>query len=128
MTTDIEKTYNHVRSGRTGFYEQKRGLIAVWGKEAVQFLDGMISNDMKTLEDGRQMLAAFPNAQGRLLAMRSALRSGHVQRDGLGHEKKFSTICFDLRLPEIFSSKTFQRHTTALRFLEILATLTVKAR
>src|SRR5215471_14754875 len=61
--------YNQIRSGRAGFYEQKRGLIAVHGKESIQFLDGMITNDVKTLEDGAQMLAAFPNAQGRLLAV-----------------------------------------------------------
>jgi folate-binding protein YgfZ len=72
---DID-AYSHIRSGGAGFYEQKRGLIALWGKEAVQFLDGMISNDMKTLEDGQQMLAAFPNAQGRLLAVVRVLRQG----------------------------------------------------
>jgi len=66
--------YNHIRSGGAGFYEQKRGLIAVSGKETIQFLDGMITNDMKTLEDGQQMLAAFPNAQGRLLAVIRVLR------------------------------------------------------
>jgi folate-binding protein YgfZ len=74
MHPDLENTYKHIRSGGTGFYKQKRGLIAVWGKEAVQFLDGLISNDMKTLEDGQQMLAAFPNAQGRLLAVVRVLR------------------------------------------------------
>ena len=42
---DIE-TYNHIRSGGAGYIEMPRGLIAVWGKEAVQFLDGMITNDM----------------------------------------------------------------------------------
>ena len=68
--------YEHIGSGGSGFYEQKRGLIAVWGKEAVQFLDGLISNDMKTLADGSQMLAAFPNAQGRLLAVVRVLRQG----------------------------------------------------
>lgn len=70
------EAYNHIRSGGAGFHEQKRGLIAVWGKEAVQFLDGMITNDVKTLEDGQQMLAAFPNAQGRLLAVVRVLRQG----------------------------------------------------
>ncbi|MEQ1644575.1 MAG: glycine cleavage T C-terminal barrel domain-containing protein [Pyrinomonadaceae bacterium] len=69
-------TYEHIRSGGSGYCEQKRGLIAVWGKEAVQFLDGLISNDMKTLEDGAEMLAAFPNAQGRLLAVVRVLRQG----------------------------------------------------
>ena len=75
MTNSIDK-YNAIRGGSGGFYEQKRGLIAVWGKEAVQFLDGLISNDMKTLEDGAEMLAAFPNAQGRLLAVVRVLRQG----------------------------------------------------
>jgi tRNA-modifying protein YgfZ len=72
---DIE-VYNHIRSDVAGFHEQKRGLIAVWGKEAVQFLDGMITNDMKTLEDGQQMLAAFPNPQGRLIAVVRVMRQG----------------------------------------------------
>src|SRR5688572_18409794 len=72
---DID-AYNHIRSGGAGFHEQKRGLLAVWGKEAVPFLDGMITNDMKTLADGQQMLAAFPNAQGRLIAIVRVLRQG----------------------------------------------------
>ena len=76
MSSNFENDYNHIRSGGYGYYEQKRGLIAVWGKEAVQFLDGLISNDVKTLEDGVQMLAAFLNAQGRLLAVVSVLRQG----------------------------------------------------
>ena len=68
--------YNHIRSGGAGFIGMPRGLIAVWGKEAVQFLDGLITNDVKTLEDGQQMLAAFPNAQGRLLAVVRVLKQG----------------------------------------------------
>jgi len=69
-----EKAYNLIRSGSAGFFEQKRGLISVHGREAVQFLDGLISNDVKALEDGAQMLATFPNAQGRLLAVVRVLR------------------------------------------------------
>ena len=69
-------TYKKIRDGRAGFYKQKRGLIEVRGKEAVQFLDGMITNDMKTLEDGAQMMAAFPNAQGRLVAVVRVQRRG----------------------------------------------------
>ena len=72
---DID-AYNHIRSGGAAFHEQNRGLIAVWGKEAVPFLDGMITNDMKTLEVGQQMLAAFTNPQGRLIAVVRVLRQG----------------------------------------------------
>jgi folate-binding protein YgfZ len=50
--------------------------VWVHGKEAVQFLDGLVTNDMKTLEDGQTMLAAFPNAQGRLLALVRIQRQG----------------------------------------------------
>jgi folate-binding protein YgfZ len=91
---DIE-VYNHIRSGGAGFYEEKRGLIAVWGKEAVPFLDGMISNDMKTLEDGQQMLAAFPNAQGRLLAVVRVLRQGErflIETEDATREKVFNNL------------------------------------
>lgn len=70
------EVYEKIRAGGAGFRENPRGLIAVWGREAVPFLDGMITNDMKTLEDGQQMLAAFPNAQGRLLAVVRVLRRG----------------------------------------------------
>jgi tRNA-modifying protein YgfZ len=68
--------YEHIRSGGAGLYQQDRGLIAVHGAEAVQFLDGLISNDVKTLEDGARMTAAFPNAQGRLLALVRVVRQG----------------------------------------------------
>lgn len=68
------KVVNHMND--IGFHEQPRGLIAVWGAEAVQFLDGLVTNNVKKLADGEQMLAAFPNAQGRLLAVVRVLRRG----------------------------------------------------
>lgn len=88
----MESTNNSVG---TKFYQQKRGLVAVWGKEAVQFLDGLISNDMKTLEDGQQMLAAFPNAQGRLLAVVRVLRQGDrflFETEEATREKVFNNL------------------------------------
>ena len=91
---DLE-TYNHIRSGGAGFIEMPRGLIAVSGKEAVQFLDGMITNDMKTLEDGQQMLSAFPNAQGRLLAVVRVLRDGDrflIETEEATREKVFQNL------------------------------------
>jgi folate-binding protein YgfZ len=91
---DID-AYNHIRSGGTGFIEMPRGLIAVWGKEAVQFLDGLITNDMKTLDDSGQMLAAFPNAQGRLLAVIRVLRQGDrflFETEEATREKVFNNL------------------------------------
>src|SRR5438105_2681882 len=95
MDTEPENTYDLIHSGKAGFYEQGRGLIAVWGKEAIQFLDGMITNDMKTLEDGEQMLAAFPNAQGRLLGLVRVQRLGdrfYLDTEGSTREKIFQNL------------------------------------
>lgn len=87
--------YNHIRSGGTAYYRQPRGLIAVRGSESVQFLDGMITNDVKTLVDGGQMLAAFPNAQGRLLALVRVTRNGEnflIETEDATRQKVFENL------------------------------------
>src|SRR3979409_2237474 len=45
-----------------------QGRLLVSGSEAVMFLNGLITNDMKTLVVNSWMPAVFPNVQGRLLA------------------------------------------------------------
>ena len=59
---DLE-IYEKVRSGQTGYFEKKRGLIAVWGKEAVQFLNGLITNDVAKMEDGGPQVSDAAAAQ-----------------------------------------------------------------
>lgn len=62
--------YSAVRDGRAGLIDlSDRGRILVSGSEAVMFLNGLITNDMKTLAANSWMRAAFPNVQGRLLAV-----------------------------------------------------------
>lgn len=93
--SSFENDYQHIRADGAGYYAQKRGLIAVWGSESVKFLDGMITNDMKTLEDGQQMLAAFPNAQGRLIAVVRILRQGDrflIETEEATREKLFQNL------------------------------------
>jgi folate-binding protein YgfZ len=74
MTTDAtSKThlagYAAVRDGGAGLLDlSSRGRLLVSGSEAVQFLNGLITNDMKTLAVNSWMPAAFANVQGRLLA------------------------------------------------------------
>lgn len=95
MIEDSKKNYYHVRSGGTGYYELQRGLVAVWGKEAVQFLNGLITNDVAKLEEGSQMVAAFPNAQGRLIAIVSVKRDGEkflFETEEATHEKVFQNL------------------------------------
>lgn len=66
---DIDSEYTAVRERRAGLIDlSSRTRVNVSGSEAVQFLNGLITNDVKTLEEGMWMSAAFPNVQGRLLA------------------------------------------------------------
>lgn len=61
--------YAAVRESGAGLIDLSwRGRLLVSGSEAVQFLNGLITNDMKTLAENRWMPAAFPNVQGRLIA------------------------------------------------------------
>ncbi len=66
---DVLFEYATVREGGSGVIDlSNRGRILVSGAEAVQFLNGLITNDMKTLAENTWMPAAFPNVQGRLIA------------------------------------------------------------
>jgi folate-binding protein YgfZ len=73
---DPAAEYRAVRDGDgAGLIDlSSRGRIEVAGSEAVQFLNGLITNDVKALEEGAWMRAAFPNVQGRLIAEARVLR------------------------------------------------------
>ena len=69
IDSDVLRQYAAVRDGGVGVIDlSARGRISVSGSEAVMFLNGLITNDLKTLGENRWMPAAFPNVQGRLLA------------------------------------------------------------
>ncbi|HLM00573.1 MAG TPA: glycine cleavage T C-terminal barrel domain-containing protein [Pyrinomonadaceae bacterium] len=96
MSRDFWKDYRTIRSdGGIGFREPERGLIEVSGKEAAQFLNGLLTNDVAKLESYRWMLAAFPNAQGRLLALVRVMRFGErflFETDAATHQKVFQNL------------------------------------
>src|SRR5215212_9443728 len=74
---DARAEYEAVRGGGAGVFDlSSRGRVEVSGVEAVQFLNGMLTNDVARLEDGAWMQAAYPNPQGRLLASVRVVRRG----------------------------------------------------
>jgi folate-binding protein YgfZ len=74
---DVMAEYSAVREGGAGLIDlSSRGRIEIGGTEAVLFLNGLITNDVKALADGSWMEAAFPNVQGRILAHARVLRQG----------------------------------------------------
>lgn len=66
---DVSAEHRLVREGGAGLIDlSSRGRIEIGGTEALMFLNGLITNDMKTLSENGWMHAAFPNVQGRMLA------------------------------------------------------------
>jgi tRNA-modifying protein YgfZ len=95
MNNDLLTNYNLIKGGKVGYKKLPRGLFSVHGKEAVQFLNGLITNDVKALEDGTTMLAAFPNAQGRLLAVVRVQKISDkflIETEAATREKVFNNI------------------------------------
>lgn len=88
--------YAAVRERGAGLIDlSSGGRFQVSGAEAQQFLNGLITNDMKTLEENRWMPAAFPNVQGRLIASVRVSRLNDVyliDTDGATREPVFQTI------------------------------------
>ena len=77
---DVAQEYAAVREDSAGLIDlSSRGRLLVSGSEAVQFLNGLITNDMKTLEQNSSMPATFPNVQGRLIA---SVRVARLKDDG----------------------------------------------
>ncbi len=92
--------YAAVRGGRAGVIDLAgRGRFLVSGSEAVPFLNGLITNDMKTLSTNSWMPAAFANVQGRLLA---AVRVIH-REDGFLIDTEKATGATVVKLLERFT-------------------------
>ena len=111
---DARAEYEAVRgAGDAGLIDLSsvRSRIEVSGAEAVQFLNGLITNDMKTLAAGAWMPAAFPNVQGRLLAHVRVMRPTEAisflfDTETATHEKVFQilarfTLAGDFRVRDV---------------------------
>ena len=121
---DVLFEYAAVREFGAGLIDlSPRGRMLVSGTEAVQFLNGLITNDMKTLGENSWMPAAFPNVQGRLIAsVRVArLKDGGTDRnvyptflidtEAATHERVMKTIerftlAGDFRVSDITTQTT----------------------
>ena len=93
---DVLFEYASVREGGVGLIDlSPRGRVHVGGSEALPFLNGLITNDMKTLEENIWMPAAFPNVQGRLIASIRVVRSRDgflIDTEAATHERVLKTV------------------------------------
>ena len=88
--------YGAVREGGAGLIDlSSRGRIRVSGSEATMFLNGLITNDVKSLAENRWMPAAFPTVQGRLIGAVRVVRAKDsflIDTDAESREAVLKTI------------------------------------
>jgi folate-binding protein YgfZ len=93
---EMMSEYRAVREGGAGLIDlSSRGRIRVSGSEATMFLNGLVTNDMKSLAENRWMPAAFPTVQGRLIGAVRIVRgkdSFLIDTDAESHEAVLKTI------------------------------------
>jgi folate-binding protein YgfZ len=90
--------YEAVRDGGAGVIDLSamRGRIRVSGSEATMFLNGLMTNDMKSLAPNRWMPAVFPTVQGRVIGAVRVIRGGEpaflIDTETASHEAVLKTI------------------------------------
>jgi aminomethyltransferase len=92
---DARAEYEALRRGAGIIDCSPDGKLAVSGRNAVQFLNGLVSNDVKSLAPGAGVFAAFPNLQGKVVALcRIYNRGSHflLALDASTREKIFANL------------------------------------
>jgi folate-binding protein YgfZ len=92
---DVRGEYQAIRAGVAVIDLSSAGKLQVSGKNAVQFLNGLVSNDVKTLQVGDGVLAAFPTLQGKLSALCRIYNPGThflLELDAINREKIFKNL------------------------------------
>jgi folate-binding protein YgfZ len=92
---DLRGEYDAIRGGVAVVDLSDAGKLRLSGKNSIQFLNGLISNDVKSLQAGEGVLAAFPTLQGKLLALCRVYNLGEymlMELDAINREKIFKNL------------------------------------
>jgi folate-binding protein YgfZ len=92
---DIRGEYDAIRGAVAVIDLSAAGKLQVSGKNSVQFLNGLISNDVKSLKPGEGVLAAFPTVHGKLLALSRIYKLSEyllLELDEINREKIFKNL------------------------------------
>ena len=91
----VREEYDALRSRAALLDCSSAGKLELSGKNAVQFLNGIVSNDVKTLAPGAGVLAAFPTLQEKSLALCRIYNTGNgllLELDSINREKIFKNL------------------------------------
>lgn len=91
----IEAEYLATQTGVAVLDLSRAGKLEISGRNAIQFLNGLVTNDIKSLAPGNGLLAAFLNVQGKVLALARIYRresSFLLEIDESNREKVFANL------------------------------------
>lgn len=91
----IRAEYDAIRGGVGVLDFSPAGKLQLSGKNAIQFLNGLVSNEVKTLQPGDGVLATFPTLQGKLAALCRIYNTGEhllIELDAVNREKIFKNL------------------------------------
>lgn len=127
---DLRTEYDAIRSG-VAVLEIPASKLQLSGKNAVQFLNGLVSNDVKTLVPGDGVLAAFPTLQGKLAALCRIYNTGEallLELDTINREKIFKNLSRFVPAGEFFVTDVSEQQALISlqgpRAAELIAALT----
>lgn len=66
---DVRAEYEAIRHGAAVIDLSMSAKLEISGKNAVQFINGLVTNDVKSLQAGDGVLAAFLNVQGKVVGI-----------------------------------------------------------
>ena len=102
---DLRGEYDAIRGGVAVIDFSTAGKLHLNGKNSVQFLNGLVSNEVKSLPEGEGVLAAFPTLQGKLLALCRIYNLGEyllLELDAINREKIFKNLSRYIPAGEFF--------------------------
>ncbi len=110
---DVRAEYDAIRHGIAVIDFSSAGKLQLSGKNAVQFLNGLVSNDVKVLGAGDGALAAFPNLQGKLVALCRIYNTGSfllIELEAVNREKIFKNLNRFVAAGEFFVADVSEKY------------------
>jgi folate-binding protein YgfZ len=109
---DLRGEYDAIRHGVAVIDFSGAGKLELSGKNTIQFLNGLVSNDVKSLQAGDGVLAAFPTLQGKLSALCRIYNLGErllMELDAINREKIFKNLSRFVPAGEFFVTDVSDR-------------------
>ena len=83
--TDIGSEYRIITTGAGWLDKSTRGRLRFDGRDAVSFLQALVSNDVEAIVSGQGVYATYLTPQGRMIAdLRIYRRENHLDRQRTG--------------------------------------------